>query len=331
MFGDLRTRLRLFPVIAIVAVLVYWLVWPAARPNVFNDPLSFIYNQNRPLAWLLLAVVALVSTLLTVLICGRRLPDLPVLVFAAGLCVLSVRSGNAVRAHWAHGTEASYLSFAVETLLLLVLFYGVHWLGKIILAHLTQTKQADGSKPHKSSLASILSIVPEALAMGYLANLLGTFVQAQSKHAEHHQPRKFSLATALQALGLALVVGFVTALLVATTAKTAIAGVESYTVYSSPRGQIIFAAFAAGFLSSLAAHQAFRPSRSLFCWIALPVVGVVGYLVLAWLGSPVGETLARNPLGNFLPVDFMGPGVLGGMLGLLLSHKLFRNRAEEEA
>ncbi len=290
MLGDLRTRLRLFPVVAIIAVLVYLLVWPAARPNVFNDPVSFIYNQDLPLSWLLLAVVALISTVLTVLICRRRLPDLPVLVFAAGLCVLSVRSGQAIRAHWAYGAQASYLSFAVETLLLIILFYGVHRLGKIILAHL-----------------------------------------APAEHAGHHQQRQFSLATALQALGLALVVAFVAALLVATTAKTAIAGAEVYTVYASERSQTIFAAFAAGFLSTLAAHQAFRPSRSLFCWIALPLLGFFAYLALACFGSPAGEALPNNPLGNFLPVDFLGPGVLGGMLGLLLSHKLFRNRAEEEA
>jgi len=289
MLGDLRTRLRLFPVVAVSAVLVYLVVWPAARPNVLNDPVSFIYNQNIPLSWLLLAVVALVSTVLTVVICGRRLPDLPVLVFAAGVCVLSIRSGEAVRAHWAYGGGSSYLSFAAETLLLIILFYGVHLLGKIILAHL-----------------------------------------APAEHARHHQHRQFSLATALQALGLALVVGFVAALLVATTAKTAIAGVKVYTVYASERSQIIFAAFAAGFLSTLAAHQSFRPSRSLFCWIALPVLGFFGYLGLACFGSPAGEALPNNPLGNFLPVDFLGPGVLGGMLGLLLSHKLFRNRAEEE-
>ncbi len=331
MFGDVRTRLRLFPVVALSAVLVYLLVWPVTRPNVFNDPVSFIYNQNLALAWLLLAVVAVVSTVLTVLICGRRLPDLPVLVFAASLCVLSVRSGKAVRAHWAHGSGTSYLNFAVETLLLLVLFYGVHLLGKIILGHLTRAEQAQDQQSEKSLLGRILSIVPEVLAVRYLANLLGTIGQARSEHAEHHRQRQFSLASALQALGLALVVGYVAALLIGTTAKTAIAGVEVYTVYASDRGQIIFAALAAGFLSTLAAHQAFRPSRSLFCWIALPLVGFVAYLGLAWFGSPVGEALPNNPLGNFLPVDFLGPGVLGGMLGLLLSHKLFRNRAEEEA
>ena len=290
MFGDLQTRLRLFPVIAITAVAVYLFIWPAARPNVFDDPVSLLYSRNLPLSWILLAVVALISTVLTVLICRHRLPDLPVLVFAAGICVLSVRSGQAIRAHWAYGGRASYLSFAVETLFLIVLFYGVHLLGKFILARL-----------------------------------------GPAEHTPQHQHRQFSLATALQAFGLTLVVAFVAAFLIATTAKTAIAGVKVYTVYGSERGQIVFAALAAGFLSTLAAHQAFRPCRSICCWIALPLLGLIGYLALAGFGSPAGEPLPNNPLGNFLPVDYLGPGTLGAMLGLLLSHKLFRNRAEEEA
>ncbi len=289
MFGDLRTRLRLFPVIAITALAVYLFIWPAARPNVFNDPVSLIYSSNLPLAWIMLAIVALISTALTVLICRRRLPDLPILVFAAGLCVLSVRSGHAVRAHWAYGARASYLTFAAETLLLIILFYSVHLLGKFILARL-----------------------------------------GPSEHTPQHQHRQFSLATALQAFGLALVVAFVAAFLIATTAKTAIAGVKVYTIYSTERGQIVFAALAAGFLSTLAAHQAFRPSRSICCWIALPLLGFIAYLALAWFGPSAGEPLPNNPLGNFLPIDYLGPGTLGAMLGLLLSHKLFRNRAEEQ-
>ena len=290
MLGDLRTRLRLFPVIAISVALVYLLVWPAAQPNVFNDPLSFIYNQNILLSWLFLALVALISTVLTVLICRHRLPDLPVLVFAAGLCLLSVRSGQAIRAHWSYGARASYLTFAAETLFLIVLFYGVHFLGKFILARLSP-----------------------------------------AEHAPHHQHRQFSPATAAQAFALALLVALVAALLVSTNDKTHILGVNVYTVYGSERGQIIFAALAAGFLSTLAAHQAFRPSRSISCWLALPTLSFFAYLALAWFGSPPSEPLPNNPLGNLLPIDYLGPGTLGAMLGLLLSHKLFRNRAEEEA
>ena len=261
-----------------------------AGTKTFNDPVSLLYCSNLPLAWTLLAALALASTVLTVLICGRRLPDLPVLVFAAGLCVLSLFSGNALRAHWAHGAQTAYLTFAAETLLLIILFYGVHFLGKFILAKLGPTE-----------------------------------------HTPQHQHRQFSLATALPAFGLALVVAFVAAFLVATTAKTSIAGAKVYTIYSTERGQVIFAALAAGFLSTLAAHQAFRPSRSICCWIALPILGLIAYLALAWFGSPAGEPLPNNPLGSFLPIDYLGPGTFGAMLGLLLSHKLFRNRAEEDA
>ena len=290
MLGSLRTRLRLAVAVVIAAAGAYWLVWYAVKPNVFGGPVSFIYNQALVLSWLLLIVIAVISTVLTVLICRRRLPDLPVLVFAAGLSVLSVRSGPARWAHSTEGAQNAYLIFAVEIVLLTAVLLAVHRLGKFLLARLAPVKRSSGKSKQRSSLASFLP-----------------------------------------AMGLAGLVAFVVAFVVATTAKTKLASGNNVMVYGSERGQIIFAALAAGFLSTLAAHQSFRPSKAIFCWLALPLVGLVGYLVLAGQGSPAGEILPNSPLGNFLPLDFVGPGVLGGMLGLLLSHKLFRNRDTQEA
>lgn len=285
MFGDLRTRLRLAVAVAITAAGVYWLIWYAVKPNVLGGPVSFIYNEGRVLSWLLLAVVAVISTVFTVLICGRRLPDLPVFVFAAGVTVLSIRSGPAVWAQWSYGARSVYLNFALEMLLLTAGLWSVHRLGKLLLARLAPAGQSDQPPKRQSSAASFLP-----------------------------------------ALGLAALIVFIVAFQVGPSARAAIAGTRTYMVYGSERGQIIFAALACGFLSTLAAHQSFRPLRSIWCWLAMPAVGVVGYLVLAGLGSPAGESLPVNPLGNFLPIDFVGPGVLGGMMGLLLSHKLFCNR-----
>ena len=290
MLGSLRTRLRLAVAVVIAAAGAYWLVWYAVKPNVFGGPVSFIYNQALVLSWLLLIVIAVISTVLTVLICRRRLPDLPVLVFAAGLSVLSVRSGPARWAHSTEGAQNAYLIFALETVLLTAVLLAVHRLGKFLLARLAPVKRSSGKSKQRSSLASFLPT-----------------------------------------MGLAGLVAFVVAFVVATTAKTKLASGNNVMVYGSERGQIIFAALAAGFLSTLAAHQSFRPSKAIFCWLALPLVGLVGYLVLAGQGSPAGEILPNSPLGNFLPLDFVGPGVLGGMLGLLLSHKLFRNRDTQEA
>ena len=290
MLGDLRTRVRLFIAVASAVVLVQGLLWRVVKPGVWHDPVSLIYNNHLLLSWLLLVAVAGSCALLTVVICRGRLPDLPVLVLASGLSVLSVRSGAAVRAHWTRGAQVSYISFALELLLLTAALYGVHILGKLFLVWM-------GGR----------------------------------RGAEHHPAREFSLAPALQGLGLAVLAAGVAAFLVGTTIRTVVPGAEVYTVYASERGQIIFAALAAGFLSCLAAHQALRPAKSLFCWLGLPLVGIAAFLGLAAWGLPAGESLALNPLGNFLPLDFVGPGVLGGMLGLLLSHKLFRNRAAEEA
>ena len=291
MFGDLRTRLRLALAVAITAAGFYWIVWYAVGPDAFGGPVSFVFNQSKILSWLLLLMTAVISTLATVLICGRRLRDLPVLVFTAGLCVLSVRSGPAVWLRWYNdGAGSVYLKLALETLLLTGVLLGVHRLGKLLLSRLAPTGQAVKKTTTQAGAMSVLPV-----------------------------------------FGLGVLVAFVVVFLVTTTAHTDIAGARTYTVYSSERGQIIFAALAGGFLSALAAHQSFRPSRAIWCWLALPLVGVAGYFVLAWFGPPAAEPLANNPLGNFLPIDFVGPGVLGGMLGLLLSHTLFCNRDTQES
>ncbi|NIA07811.1 MAG: hypothetical protein GWP14_09315 [Actinobacteria bacterium] len=291
MLGDVRTRLRLAVAVAITAAGFYWIVWYAVQPNALDGPVSFIYNQATVLSWSLLLMTAAISTVLTILICRRRLPDLPVLVFTAGLCVLSVRSGPAVWVRWNHdGSGDVYLKFALEALLLTALLWSIHRLGKFMLARWAPTGHKAGQSKAKSTSASFLP-----------------------------------------AFGLAGLVAFVVIFLVTATVHTNIAGIKTYTVYSSERGQIIFAALAGGFLSTLAGHQSFRPSKSISCWLALPLVGVAGYLLLAGFGSPASEPLPNSPLGNFLPIDFVGPGVLGGMLGLLLSHKLFRNRDTQES
>lgn len=289
MFGDLQTRLRLCLTVAITAALTYLLVWKTVQPNVLGDPVSFIFTGAWLLSWASLIVVAAVATLLSVLICRRRLPNLPVLVFAAGLCVLSFCSGPAVRAHWRIGTYGSYLGFALEILLLTALLYAVHLTGKMLLARFA----GQDSKTHPS--------VPNV-----------------------------SLAKALQTPALAGIVAFIVALLFATTTWAEIAP-ANYKVYGCERGQIIFAALAAGFLSALAAHQVFHPVKAVFCWLALPLLGLLAYLALAKFSAPASEPLPVNPLGNFLPIDFVGPGVLGSMLGLLSSRKLFRERQTQES
>ena len=291
MLGDVRTRLRLAVVVAITTAGFYWIIWYAAQPSAFDGPVSFIYNQSKFLSWLLLVVIAAISTVLTVLICRRRLPDLPVLVLAAGICVLSVRSGPAVWVRWQHdGAGNIHLKFALETLLLTAVLWAVHRLGKLLLARL-----------------------------------------APMGHGTRQSKVQSSSTSFLPAFGVAVLVAFVAIFLLTTTVRTSIAGIKTYMVYSSERGQIIFAALAGGFLSTLAGHQSFRPSKSISCWLALPLVGVAGYLILAGFGSPASEPLPNSPLGNFLPIDFAGPGVLGGMLGLLLSHKTFRNRDTQES
>ena len=289
MFGDLQTRLRLIVAIAIAAALTYFVEWNAVQPNVLDDPITFILNRAWLLSWGTLIIIAAAATLLAALICRRRLPDLPLLVFAACLSMLSLLSGPAVRAHWSTSPAASYLAFAFELLLLTALLFGVQFAGKLLLA-----KFASRDQP------------------------------------THPDSKKISPRDALQSIALASLASFVVILLCATTTWADEIGPARLKVYGSERGQIIFAALAAGFLSSLAAHQSFRSVKSLFCWLALPLLGFFAYLILAKYAAPPSETLPIHPLGNFLPIDFAGPGVLGATLGLLLSRKLHHERDAEE-
>ena len=145
------------------------------------------------------------------------------LVLAAGLSVLSVRSGRAVWTHWSYGARTAYLSFALEMLFLIAVLLAVHRLGKILLARLAPAKQSSEKSKSQSSLASYLP-----------------------------------------GLGLAVLVAFVITFLVSITAKTNVGTSGGKMVYGSERGQIIFAALAAGFLSTLAV---FPLLNSCLCFI----------------------------------------------------------------
>lgn len=100
--------------------------------------------------------------------------------------------------------------------------------------------------------------------------------------------------------------------------------------------QVLASVGLSAFLGTLAAHSLFPARPSLWYWIGPLVVGVVGYM-LAYSGSTstwmIGQVSGFAPeLGRPLPLDYVGAGPAGAVIGYWTSRRWQRMReAEAEA
>lgn len=100
--------------------------------------------------------------------------------------------------------------------------------------------------------------------------------------------------------------------------------------------QVIAAVALSAFLGTLAAHSLFPTRPSLWYWTGPLIVGVVGYLLAysasthTWVIGQVGGTLAPE-LGRPLPLDYVGAGPAGAIIGYWTSRRWQRMREIDAA
>ncbi|MGB7158410.1 MAG: hypothetical protein WBD40_10125 [Tepidisphaeraceae bacterium] len=105
---------------------------------------------------------------------------------------------------------------------------------------------------------------------------------------------------------------------------------------SDQKPQVIASVALSAYLGTLAAHSLFPARPSMWYWIGPLVVGVVGYLFAfsgstEWMIGRVGGTFAPE-LGRPLPLDYVGAGSAGAVVGYWTSRRWQRSReAEAEA
>ncbi|MCG3178084.1 MAG: hypothetical protein BIFFINMI_00407 [Phycisphaerae bacterium] len=120
--------------------------------------------------------------------------------------------------------------------------------------------------------------------------------------------------------------------LLCTFVGTAVVGIVLYQLLvssSTDRGQVIFALGMGFFIAALASHQVF-PTRSPTGMVAaVPVTGLLCYLLSIYRASSrVFPADAPTSFGLPLPVDFMGPGLAAVIAAYLLSVRLLGMRQE---
>ncbi|HEV2292964.1 MAG TPA: hypothetical protein VGR35_03860 [Tepidisphaeraceae bacterium] len=100
--------------------------------------------------------------------------------------------------------------------------------------------------------------------------------------------------------------------------------------------QVIASVGLAAFVGTLAAHSLFPARPSLWYWTGPLLVGVVGYLLAysgsstAWAIGEVGGTFAPE-LGRPLPLDYVGAGPAGAIIGYWTSRRWQRMREADAA
>jgi hypothetical protein len=98
------------------------------------------------------------------------------------------------------------------------------------------------------------------------------------------------------------------------------------------KAQVIWSVAIASCLATLASHSLFPARPSIWFWTAPIIVGAIGYL-LAWssgtilVGGGVGGMLPQ--LARPLPLDYIGAGTAGSLMGYWTSRKWLQEREGE--
>ena len=100
--------------------------------------------------------------------------------------------------------------------------------------------------------------------------------------------------------------------------------------------QVLASVGVSAFLATLAAHSLFPTRPSMWYWIGPLIVGVVGYLLAfsgssnTWMIGQVGSNFAPE-LARPLPLDYVGAGSAGAIIGYWTSRRWQRTREADAA
>ncbi len=100
--------------------------------------------------------------------------------------------------------------------------------------------------------------------------------------------------------------------------------------------QVLASVGLSAFLATLAAHSLFPTRPSMWYWLGPLIVGVVGYALAfggssnTWMIGQVGANFAPE-LGRPLPLDYVGAGPAGAIIGYWTSRRWQRGREADAA
>ncbi len=299
-------KVRVTAACALAMALFGSLGWTIARPA---DPQMavtlLLENRAWPAVLVSVLVLAAVSSAVAAAVAGKAMADAGVLAAACGLAMMSVRGGTMTQVLMYHGTSESErrtlaTAFGIETLLWFAAIASAWLVGHLVRSWLDGLAAAAEASTPRSRWAR----VREAFT-----------------HVRHGM------------FGMVVCAALAWLFIGATMSRTAASAIE--------RGQVFFALGAGFFVGAAVAQQIWAKGAA--CWYGLSVliVALLGYsrAALNPVISAAGplESYARlattppNDLARALPIEYMGMGVAGVILGHWVGRRMHYARIAQKA
>lgn len=296
-------RIRLWGALALACVLFWVFAWRIVGPW---DPKAAITLLSQPAAaWAFVRLLALagVTAALGSVIYGGRLPDFGAFCVSAALVLVAARCSGMDRLLLDERTAVDAPSSAAVLfipLILELLVWSAIMAASLIIGRTVEFWVLLGGNNTAGADGDTVNGTAEGADSDQSSQLKTKFWPGQTVNG--------LLVTGITA-GVAIVV-----LLAAYTAPP-----ESM-VHGLEHRQVLFVVGLAFFLGSLAAYYTIDHPLGWWACMAVPLVGVIGYM---WaISSPEPPALYRalvnmppNALSRGLPLDYMSAGVAGALLG----------------
>lgn len=308
-------KTRLVLAVAAAVALLWTIGWMVAEPVDPHLSLTFM-RSGRPVAaeWPALAVLTVVAGIMGTAISGRRLPEAGLFAAAIGVASLSLRGGSMETLLVAEGanTEATRRAFlkamtldcALWAAIMVAAWFAVTWAWRWVWASSSQPAPA----------------VQSARAT--------TAASVKAKTAADSTSHAHGLALGITAIVALLVVWL-------TAGRTPVANVA--------RGQTIAAVAGGLYLGAMAGRYFTGVDDSRWYLLAVPVVGLVAYVVGYWsadmswaqgTGYQYYAYLATTPVHDLvrpLPVEYIAVGVAATIAGFWGGEKMEQVAIQESA
>jgi len=322
-----KLQVQIMTIVGLLAV--YFLAWPAVRPDDPLAPMTFLpLGGYGSAAGFAIVFCLLVAVCAAATVAVRPVGGLLSATLAAG--AVSLRSPQIRALLWARQGDVGnlYAQLMAEALMLAVLAtvaslivfvvrrtaaaINPNWLWKNPMTEPADPQREEASD---SPAAKVETSSPDADAT--LWARIRSAVHAAGQQASRVAGRREGARLMVGRCAACVLV----AAIIATVMLVAV-------MQSSDRGQIIFALLVSFTVGLFVAHQIFPQPHALVAWV-LPMIIAVGFYAMAWAGvrpDGPGDWARVNVLFRALPVDWLTAGGGGALLGFWISQRVHEYR-----
>jgi hypothetical protein len=307
-------RTRYVVAVIIAGLLFHYLGWLVAAPPPNMAGVSLVaWGSAGPglsgvLPALALAAILIVAALLCSIVIHPDSPHMGLFCALLGSLALSIRGGDARMLYGIAIDNGVYPQISR-----LLAIECIHWAFIFLIAEIVTRAF------HKKFLANTDWLKRGGADLSVVQRVPGDNASLGIAHG---------VAKGLGTLKLPTVV----ATPIAFIANVALASLFLYVFLQSPiKGQVIFGCFAAFFVSTHLVYYAFPNVPIFVLLLSIPLTAAIGYLLSANQMPPY-PSLPGLYFGRALPIDYIGAGIPGAILGFYLAFQWdLHSRLEPDA